>query len=155
MSFLNTQLCPPILEGLCANNTRKVIIDILVSFKSSKESLSSMLILNIHFCPPLLKCLWANNSLVLEFGIRVRGQWQHHACCILFIQNEGWVAQELVRWIQECDTWCVITIIRIWTASLSCTPPPPMLPLPMRHPPSPPFAFDTLTRMISLMLHFK
>ena len=34
-------------------------------------------------------------------------------------------------------------------------PSPPMLSLPMRHPPSSPFAFDTLTGMISLMLHFK
>ena len=72
---------------------------------------------------------------------------------ILCVQYEGGAGyQELVRWIQECDTWCVITIIRIWTGGLSCTPPPPlMLPLPMRHPPSPPFAFDTLTRMISLI----
>ena len=35
---------------------------------------------------------------------------------ILCVQYEGGAGyQELVRWIQECDTWSLITIIPIWT----------------------------------------
>ena len=68
------------------------------------------------------------------------GRWKLIAYIVCVQYEGGAVYRELVRWIQECDTWSLITIIPIWKSSLSCQNPPTV-----QNPPPPPLTYSYWT----------